>query len=398
MDVPDLSPQSSFWDSAENAVLLNPRHQDEAPALGSELRDSLGREGIKGHVVFATSGSSGDAKFACLSKSALLESASMVNHHLRAGDEDTWLCALPVFHVGGFGICARAHLANGKLRVIESPWDAQAFADSAEEIGATMSSLVPTQVFDLVKARVVCPKNLRAVVVGGGALDTDLRSQALALGWPILESFGMTEAGSQIATRDLESMRSISLRLPILPGWSVRQNDDGLLEIRGRGLFSAYLVRGDDQEFEWNQPFDDDGWFGTSDRVALTEVDGNSWIEPMGRHDLVVKIRGENVDVARVQRDIDPTERLIVVVAVPDSRTGFRLVGVVESGSRNVASATSRLVRHHAVAAPCEKVSLWAEVDSVPRSGLGKPLRLKLMEKVQKYKNLIQSTRPSKSC
>ena len=104
--------------------------------------------------------------------------------------------ALPDFHVGGMGILARCHEAflqggsgwRGK-------WDPVRYHELALAEGSTLSSLVPTQLFDLVEHGLRAPEPLRAVIIGGGRLDDQLYEQALQLGWPLMESYGMTEAG-----------------------------------------------------------------------------------------------------------------------------------------------------------------------------------------------------------
>lgn len=396
MDFPDLAPTSPFWTNDDNGVLLNPRGSN-ASAF-DEIHRALESHGLTSHVVFATSGSTGAAKFACISKKALLYSAAMVNEHLDASGRDRWLCALPVFHVGGFGICARAHVAKGELHVFERDWDAEAFAETAARVSATMSSLVPTQVYDLVQTKLAAPKSLRAIVVGGGALDGTLRNDALELGWPILESYGMTEASSQVATRRPSDMRSASPKLLVLSGWGVRSDTGtGIFEIFGDSRFSGYLKQGDDGQWALTRPFDRAGWFRTSDRVVLTVEDGKTWLEPCGRCDSIVKIRGENVDVEKVQRELGSIGGL-VVVAVPDLRTGSRLIGVVEEGVCEPARIDGVLRLYNARSGACERVLHWMELDSIPRSGLGKPLRQSLKTKIKNCKNLRAVNLTSESC
>jgi acyl-CoA synthetase (AMP-forming)/AMP-acid ligase II len=48
-----------------------------------------------------------------------------VNRHLAASATDTWLCVLPLFHVGGLSIGARAYLAGAKAFI--EPWDIKTF-------------------------------------------------------------------------------------------------------------------------------------------------------------------------------------------------------------------------------------------------------------------------------
>jgi O-succinylbenzoic acid--CoA ligase len=46
------------------------------------------------------------------------------------------------------------------------------------------------------------------VVVGGGALAKDIGLRALGMGWPLLQSSGMTEACSQLATEPVDHLHS----------------------------------------------------------------------------------------------------------------------------------------------------------------------------------------------
>lgn len=50
--------------------------------------------------------------------------------------------------------------------------------------GARWSSLVPTQVVDLVNGEIQAPPGVRCIIVGGGALDMETGRRARALGWP----------------------------------------------------------------------------------------------------------------------------------------------------------------------------------------------------------------------
>ena len=174
---------------------------------------------LAGHVLFETSGSTGDPKWIALSKQALLVSAAAVNHHLGVTRESCWGLALPLNHVGGFGVAARAYQAGCGFQNFSQRWDAQAFREWLERQEITHTSLVPTQVHDLVKANLTEPAAVCAMVVGGGHLDPLTGQAARNLGWPVLASYGMTEAGSQIATQGLDQLHAPyqSAPVPLLP-------------------------------------------------------------------------------------------------------------------------------------------------------------------------------------
>ncbi|MGZ8867916.1 MAG: AMP-binding protein, partial [Thermoanaerobaculia bacterium] len=213
------------WSSAETHLLLNPR----LPAGEREKLERLAEAvpGLRGHVWVATSGSSGALKLVALSKDAILSSAAAVNDHLDARPGDVWGRVLPSFHVGGLGIDARAALTGSRVEAFG--WDPRRFAAG----GFTLSSLVPAQVRDLVSAGLRAPRDLRAIVVGGGNLSDDLYSAGRELGWPLLPSYGLSEAASQVATATLQSKE-----LRILRHIQVRI-DDGRIALSGASLLTG---------------------------------------------------------------------------------------------------------------------------------------------------------------
>ena len=135
--------EKHFWESQSCLVLSPPGREVES----EEIHDALGkREG----VVFATSGSSGPPKWVLFRRRALLASARAVNEHLAVSANDRFLIALPRYHVGGFGLLARAYDASCSITVMKGRWDPSGFREAIEKDGSTVTSLVPTQIHDLV--------------------------------------------------------------------------------------------------------------------------------------------------------------------------------------------------------------------------------------------------------
>ncbi len=375
METAELS-QPSFWSEAdaELVVLANPRRQNDLASVRGAA-ESIPE--IAAHIIVETSGSSGNAKFVCLSRSALLSSARAVNDHLRVTKHDRWLCALPTFHVGGLGIYARGFCASIEVIDYTDEWQPIAFTNALKLSAATLTSMVPTQITDLVAAEVKSPQHLRAVIVGGGHLDMAVEDRARQLGWPLLLSYGMTETCSQIATQTLERIARTESTpgLQLLPHCRVRSDADSRLSVCGDSLFTAYLLIADDGTATLEQPFDEHKWFVTQDRVT---IDGDQLIY-RGRVDRQVKILGELVDLDRVENTfrqrLDPADRESVAVeAVADGRRGFRLVPIVEERvARAQIDAAIQVFNQHAV--PFERLDAAIRVDYLPRSSLGKMRR-----------------------
>lgn len=357
----------------EAGALMPPGFRDEAsPVL---MGESGGVPcGIPALVFFKTSGSSGEPKWIGLSREALRVSADAVNRHLGVEASSVWALALPVEHVGGFGVVMRALQAGCGLEKFERKWSAPEFAAWLASVHATHLSLVPTQVHDLVAAGLAAPASLRAVVVGGGCLSVADGRAARVLGWPVLASYGMTEAGSQIATQGLELLDSSYSPEPLglLPCWEARAGDSGRIEIRGEALFQGWLRQG---KSGWRFEVREGDWFVTSDSGT---VEGREIIVT-GRADALVKILGELVDPSEVQAEIVAAsagaigERELVVLAVDDARAGKRLVLVHES-SVPAAVIEAALLSYHASCPGFRRIRAVVAVDQIPRSPLGKPL------------------------
>lgn len=354
----------------EASALIRPEFWESAGpvAMGAGLPEEL-----PGLVYFRTSGTTGEPKWIGLSRRALLVSAAAVNRHLGVAAADCWALALPLEHVGGFGVAARAWQAGCRLEVLGRKWHAPEFVEWLGGIGVTHLSLVPTQVHDLVAGSLRAPAGLRAVVVGGGALAVATGRAARDLGWPVLASYGMTEAASQIATQGLEMLEQDYTPGPLelLPCWDARGEDDGRIAIRGGALFDGMVVREGDR---WKYEERRSEWFATSDTGV---VEGRS-LRVAGRADTRVKILGELVDPLVVEAGLAAgIAGGFAVLAVEDARAGHRLV-LVREAATDPAVVAAALAAYHDGCAGFQRIGEVIEVAAIPRGPLGKPLRREL--------------------
>lgn len=360
------------WQSSETLRLLNPRL---TAAEAAQLRESARLlPDLAGHVWITTSGTTtatGRFKWVALSKQAILASAASVNRHLEATVRDVWVHALPSFHVGGLGIWARADLSGSEVRELEK-WDAHAFMEVAS--GATLSALVPTQVFDLVQAGLRAPASLRAVIIGGAALNESLYQSARTLGWNLLPSYGMSETASQIATASLATLPGGEMprTLTVLPHAEVEIRG-GRIAVRATSLFSGYVIDG-----EWIDP-KVEGWFLTEDRGALPSP---GQLRIIGRADSFVKIGGESVELSKLEEIFESLKGALdaVLVALPDERLGSIVALVHASGALDEITALQTAFNERVL--PFERIRSVHPVEQIPRSPLGKLLKAQLLEQL----------------
>ena len=209
-----------------------------------------------------------------LSSAAFAAAARASAENLGWRADDSWHLALAPAHVGGLSILVRC-LAARRAVVL------------GDLAGATLASMVPTQLHRLVAAGVAPPPSLRAVLVGGAPTPPALLARSRAAAWPVLTTYGLTETCGQVATQR-PGARGPGAHP--LPGASVRIAPAGTIQVTGPMLMSGYLGQ--------PAPFTDDGWLDTGDLGRLDD-EGNLHVLAR-RTDLIVS-GGENVYPAEVE-------------------------------------------------------------------------------------------------
>jgi O-succinylbenzoic acid--CoA ligase len=386
------------WKSAAAHVLFNPR-MPEADAQDIERRLKT-LQPLESHLWIATSGSTaqvaGHLKWVALSKAAILASAQAVNQHLGASANDVWVTVLPTFHVGGIGIYARAHLSGARVvsGLSQSPdgsskWDAKYFHQACVETGGTLSALVPTQVYDLVQARLEAPKTLRAIVIGGAALSESLYLEALQLGWPLLPSYGMTECCSQIATASLTSLKTHPARFPEFELLSHVEADLGpeeKLRVKSPSLLTGFAILSQEGD-RWIDP-KTHGWFQSEDMGEVITTSEGRFLTVRGRSSDFVKIGGESVDLNRLSAILTEVRAQagssidLTILPMADERLGSMIHGVAAASEESSAGFEARNIfdQFNSRVLPYERARKLHFVPSIPRSPLQKLLRSQLLE------------------
>lgn len=314
---------------------------EREPRLPPPTGQPLGLE--EDWAVLFTSGTTGQPKGARLPQRAFLASAAASRANLGASSEDRWLCNLPLFHVGGLAMAVRCAV-DGAALVLQRRFDAEATARAFSEHAVTHASLVArTLALSLdAGARVGA---LRALLIGGGPLPEALAARARASGLPLLQTYGLTEACSQVATeRPAEADGSTAG--PVLPGLGLRVCDAdgatlgvgeaGELQVQGPTVMAGYL---DDAEASARAL--SGGWLKTGDVGVL---DARGRLRVLARRLDLILSGGENVYPAEVEAVLaahpgvveaavvarsDPTWGEVPVAAVV-LRPGGRAEGLLE--------------------------------------------------------------------
>ena len=278
-------------------------------------------------VCLFTSGTSGRSRGVLLSRKALEASVRAHCENLPLGPGDRWLCPMPLAHAGGLMIGIRT-LLQGATVVLLPRFEPGLVLEAVSEHRPAFLSLVPTMLRRLLghpeHARLA---SLRAILLGGAPLPTDLRKRARALGLAIKTTYGLTETASQIATlgagRDLSAsavhvgapLAGVEIELRDEDGAAVATGKPGRVFMRGPMLMSGYLGE---------PPLSPDAWLETRD-IGLLDAQGE--LSVLGRADETILTGGENVHPAEVEAALLARAEVTdaVVFGAPDEEWGERV-------------------------------------------------------------------------
>ena len=226
-------------------------------------------------VVF-TSGTTGIAREVTITHGNVLANALGSAVALGLDPAERWLCPLPLAHVGGLMVLLRSAV-YATTAVLESPPFDAARTAAAMAGDATLVSLVPTMLRRVLAERPPVPRRLRAVLLGGAPADRALLERAADAGYPVAQTYGLTEACSQVAVSvpgDLDTCGRA------LPGVRLSIAADGEIVVEGPTVAA------------------EGGILRTGD---LGTLDGSGRLVVRGRRDEMIVTGGENVAPAEVE-------------------------------------------------------------------------------------------------
>jgi len=305
-----------------------------------------------------SSGTSGWPKPVLLTAGNHLWSAVGSALNLGVERDDRWLCCLPLNHVGGLAILLRSAI-YGTGAVIHPGFETDRVAAALDE-GASVVSLVPTQLVRLLDVGAPLGRP-RLLLIGGGPVTAEVLEEALGRGATVVQTYGLTEACSQVCTLGpAEARARVGSAGRPLAGTDVTVRDGEIL-VRGPTVAPAAVGA--------------DGWLHTGD-IGRIDDDGYLWVE--GRREDLIVSGGENVRPGRVEAVLltHPAVAEVAVAGREDrewgqSVTAFVVIapgaGIV-NGEGLIAHARSRL-------APHEVPKAIEFVPELPRTGSGKVLR-----------------------
>jgi len=335
-----------------------------------------------GTTVLFTSGSTGTPKGVELSEQQLLHVAHAVASHNGLTAVDRGYNSLPLFHINAEVVAVLASLVAGSALVLDRRFHRTGFWELMRAQRITWINAVPAMLAILANEPLDAPPGLRFIRSASAPLPGPVAAAFADV--PLVTSYGMTEAASQITATPLDGSapagsvgRAVGVELETrdedgapLPPASV-----GSIWIRGPGVISHYFrdVAAD--------RFDGDGWLSTGD---LGSVDADGFVTVVGRSDDVINRGGELVYPADVENVLlaDPRVREAVVVGKPDGVLGqvpVAYVVQVDDDETDAASLAAALTERAAAELPRHLRPAEVVVSAdLPRAATGKVQRARL--------------------
>jgi acyl-CoA synthetase (AMP-forming)/AMP-acid ligase II len=333
-DVLDMSTGLETWCADRHGP--SPRR-----LAGSGTRPSHGVI-MRPAVLLASSGTTGAPKGIPLEQSHLLHAATRIARHHRLSTLDRGYTAMPLFHVNAQVVGLLTTLVSGGSLLIDRRFEADAYWDHVAAFAPTWLNTVPAVLTALLDHR---PPNAATTASIRFARSASAPLPAVVhrrfeehTGIGILETYGMTEAASQITANPLDpaARRPGSVGMPTGVGVAVLTPDGrraaageiGVVHLRGAGVVGSYLdVSGHGVETP-RAARDSAGWLCTGD-AGFFSRDGS--LHLAGRVDDVINRGGEKFYPAEVE-DIILTHigvAATAVAAVPHQRLGQVAVAFV---------------------------------------------------------------------
>jgi long-chain acyl-CoA synthetase len=149
---------------------------------------------------------------------------------------------------------------------------------------------------------------IRIAASGAAPLGKDLAEFFSAIGIPLIEGYGLTEAGV-LCFNPLERPKPGSIGV-LLPGVEARLAEDCELQVKTPCVFNGYY----NDEAATQSVLSEDGWFSTGD---IAEVDNDGYWYITGRKkELIVSSNGKKIYPARIENlfKMEPVVNQILLV------------------------------------------------------------------------------------
>jgi acyl-CoA synthetase (AMP-forming)/AMP-acid ligase II len=302
----------------------------------------------EGGVILASSGTTGTPKIMALPTAQLLHTAHLIARHNALEPTDRGLNPLPLWHINAEVVGLLATLVSGGSLCLDQRFHRTGFWSLVERCRVTWINAVPAIIsrLSILHDGEFVPERIRFIRSASAPLSPALLSQFETMsGVPVIESYGMTEAASQISANPLGGPRKIGsvghavgVEIRVVasesgrPGKVAATHEVGRVEIKGPSVIERYDGAG------YEDRFDADGWLDTGD---LGYFDDDNFLFLVGRSDDVINRGGEKIFPREIEDVILSVSGVVgaAVIGIADDVFGQVPISYVQLDG--VSSATS---------------------------------------------------------
>jgi acyl-CoA synthetase (AMP-forming)/AMP-acid ligase II len=392
----------------EHAVDVERLGQQDARTLTQSACEALIRRAnlnagetlapMEGWACLRTSGSTGQPKSVLLGARQIAWTANQIRLSHRLSPEDRGLVVLPFCHINAPVVSLCASLLAGSTAVIAPRFSRSRFWGWVKHYRITWASIVPTILALLLQTETPAflPGALRFVRTASAPLPAiQLLQFERQFGVPVIESYGLTEAASQVCANPLPPGRhmpgsvgkpvGVALRVcrPGVEGdqalHDVPPGETGEVCIAGPGVVSAYVGDAAADAFQ-------DGWFRTGD---LGYLDAEGYLYLIGRLRDVIIHGGESIAPREIEEALlaHPAVQESAVIGRPDPLYGEQVTAFVVLRETWTATLEQSLRNHCADYLSQHKIpAAFIAADVLPRTITGKIDRPRLAQEEVAHK------------
>lgn len=368
--------------SSFNEKIISTNKLEEISEILTPLRSEWRLHDL--HTIIYTSGTTGKPKGVMLTYGNHWWSA--VGSALNVGlhNQDSWLCALPLFHVGGLSILMRS-IFYGIPVVLLEKFDPKLVIKMLDIHHVTIISVVSQMLIRMLEEvqNRRFSKSLRCVLLGGGPAPKPLLEKCRDKSIPVFQTYGMTETASQIVTLSPEyTLTKLgSAGKPLFPAQLRIEKDHQIQEEHQAG---EIVVKGPNvAKGYWNREEESkkanvNGWFYTGD-IGYLDEDGFLYVLDR-RSDLIIS-GGENIYPAEVESVLLAHQSIdeAGVIGIEDEKWGQVPVAFVKTNSTFIDEDEIILFCQERLANYKIPVKIYF-VENLPRNASNKLMRHKLKE------------------
>jgi long-chain acyl-CoA synthetase len=236
--------------------------------------------------------------------------------------------------------------------------------------------------------------NMDYLVCGGAKLDVDMARNYKALGFEMLEGFGMTEAAPML-TFTRPGKWVIGSAGQAMPGVDLMIKDGELIG-HGKNIMQGY----------YNRPVETEeilrnGWLYTGDRGY---IDKNGYVYVTGRlKDIIVLSNGKNVNPEEIENKLSAMNPYALEVAIIAKDDQLQCIiypdyaRLQQDGIQNVETTlASELIEvYNKSASPYKRISkIYIAKEELPKTRLGKVKRFQLEALISEKKKKAAKKEP----